>query len=72
MDADGCSWLFIDRTLSRIHPEDGRLEKIMDCDSAGRTLFVGNGLYLYDGGRLFFEEFAGIKRMRNVLNLPAK
>ena len=68
---DGCGWLFIDRTLSRIHPSDGKIEKVMECDIAGRMLFVGRDLYLYNGGRLFFEEFAGLKRIREVVGNDA-
>jgi hypothetical protein len=63
---DRCGWLFIDRTLCRVRPDTAELEKIMECDFAGRMLFVGKDLYLYNGGRLFFDEFAGIKRIRNV------
>jgi len=66
MGPDGCGWLFIDRTLCRIHPDNGRVEKIMECDFAGRMFFVGRDLYLYNGGRLFFGRFAGIKRIRNL------
>lgn len=63
---DGCGWLFIDRALCRIHPDDGRVEKVMDCDFAGRMFFTGNDLYFYNGGRMLYDEFAGIKRIRNV------
>ena len=66
MGPDGCGWLFVDKTLCRIHPEDARVEKVMVCDFAGRMIFVGKDLYLYNGGRLFYDVFAGIKRIRNV------
>jgi outer membrane protein assembly factor BamB len=64
---DGCGWLFVDQTLSRIHPDDGKVEAVLQCDVAGRLLFIGRDLYLYNGGRQYFGGFAGIKRIRSVL-----
>jgi len=64
---DGCGWLFIDEWLSRIEPSDGRVEKIMKMDQRGRMLFVGDDLYVYNGGREYFNGFAGIVRIRAVL-----
>lgn len=33
----------------------------------GRMFFVGDDLYIYNGGREYFNGFAGILRVRNVL-----
>ena len=64
---DGCGWLFIDDYLSRIVPSDGRIEKILKMKDRGRMLFVGDDVYIYNGGREYFNGFAGIFRVRNVL-----
>ena len=64
---DGCGWLFIDEYLSRIVPSDGTVEKIMKMKDRGRMFFVGDDLYIYNGGRENFNGFAGILRIRNVL-----
>jgi len=64
---DGCAWLFIDEWLSRIVPSDGKVEKIMKMNERGRMFFVGDDLYIYNGGREYFNGFAGILRIRNVL-----
>lgn len=69
---DGCGWLFVDQTLSRIHPDDGRVEPVLTCDVAGRLVFAGNDLYVYNGGRQYFGGFAGIKRIRDVLITDGK
>jgi len=63
---DGCGWLFIDKWLARINPQDGTVEKIMEMDKRGRMFFVGDDLYIYNGGRQYFGGFAGILRIRNV------
>ena len=63
---DGCGWLFIDEWLSRIDPRDGSVEKIMQMKQRGRMFFVGDDLYIYNGGRQFFNGFAGILRIRNM------
>ena len=64
---DGCGWLFIDEYLSRIVPSDGVIEKLIKMQERGRMLFVGDDLYIYNGGREYFNGFAGILRIRNVL-----
>ena len=63
---DGCGWLFIDGWLTRIHPSDGRVEKIMAMKQRGRMFFVGDDLYIYNGGREYFNGFAGILRVSSV------
>jgi len=64
---DGCGWLFVDDTLMRIHPEDGRPESVLKGGPAGRLLFLGADLYIYNGGRQYFGGFRSIKRIRNIL-----
>ena len=64
---DGCGWLFIDEYLARIVPSDGTVERIMKMKDHGRMFFVGDDLYIYNGGREYFNGFAGILRIRNVL-----
>jgi hypothetical protein len=63
---DGCGWLFIDKTLTRIHPEDGRVEKVLDLEHGGRLLFLGEDLYIYSGGRQFFGGFSQLLRLKDV------
>ena len=63
---DGCGWLFVDNWLARVNPADGAVEKIREMDSRGRMFFVGNDLYIYNGGRQYFGGFAGILRIRGV------
>jgi len=62
---DGCGWLFIDKTLSRVHP-DGTLEKVKEMKHGARMLFLGDDLYFYNGGRQFFGGFSQVWRIRNV------
>ena len=64
---DGCGWLFIDEYLARIVPGDGAVERVMKMKDRGRMFFVGDDLYIYNGGREYFNGFAGILRIRNVL-----
>jgi len=63
---DGCGWLFVDNWLTRINPADGAVERIREMDSRGRMFFVGDDLYIYNGGRQWFGGFAGILRIRDV------
>ncbi len=63
---DGCGWLFVDKWLSRIHPEDGTVEKVLEMPRGARLLFLGDDLYLYGGGRQFFGGFAQVLRIRSV------
>ena len=63
---DGCGWLFIDEWLTRIVPEEGRVERILRLKERGRMFFVGDDLYIYNGGREYFRGFAGILRIRQV------
>lgn len=65
---DGCGWLFVDEYLSRIVPSDGTVEKIIRMKDRGRMFFVGDDLYIYNGGREYFNGFAGILRVRHVLS----
>ena len=68
---DGCGWLFIDKDLCRIHPADGRVEKVLaNCAARGRMFFVGDDLYIYNGGRQYFGGFAGIMRVAGVFAAP--
>jgi hypothetical protein len=63
---DGCGWLFIDRWLTRIRPQDGRVEKLLELKQGARLLFLGDDLYLYGGGRQFFGGFSQVLRIRKV------
>jgi len=62
---DGCGWLFIDNYLSRVHP-DGTVEKVLQMKHGARILFLGDDLYLYNGGRQFFGGFSQVLRIRSV------
>jgi len=67
LSPDGCGWLFIDGDLCRINPADGRVEKVVtNCEVRGMMFFVGDDLYIYNGGRQYFGGFAGISRIRRV------
>ena len=45
----------------------GTVERIMKMKQCGRMFFLGNDLYIYNGGREYFNGFAGIQRIQNVL-----
>ena len=62
---DGCGWFFIDKWLTRIHP-DGTVEKIRELPHAARLTFHGDDLYLYSGGRQFFGRYSAVLRMRDM------
>jgi len=62
---DGCGWLFIDNDLARIHP-DGTVEKVARMDLPARMLFLGDDLYMFNGGRQEFGGFSNILRVRDV------
>lgn len=44
---DGWVWLYVDRTICRVEPRTGVIERILDAPPARNLLFVGNDLYLY-------------------------
>ena len=62
---DGCGWLFIDNRLTRIHP-DGTVEKLQELKHTGQLFFIGEDLYIYNGGRDVFGGFAGVLRIKGV------
>jgi len=63
---DGCGWLFVDDALSRVHP-DGRLEAVKTmADSRGRLLWLGEDLYIYNGGHESYGVMTHLFRLRNV------
>jgi len=67
---DGCGWFFVlgadDRTyLARIHPGDGTVEKVIETGFAGHLCFMGDDLYLYNGGE-GTADFTTLKRIRSV------
>ena len=62
---DGCGWLFIGFDMTRIHP-DGTVETVLRLDVPGQILFVGDDLYMYNGGRQSWGGFSSILRIRNV------
>lgn len=68
---DGCGWLFVDNAICRIHPDDGRLEKVFEMAQKGRLLFTGADLYVYNGGRVFFGGFSQLLRIGNVFAAKA-
>ena len=64
---DGCGWLFIGEDLCRIHPADGRVERVIEKPPhKGRMFFIGNDLYIYNGGRQYYNGFAGVLRIRDI------
>ena len=62
---DGCGWLFIDKHLSRIHP-DGTVQKVMEAQP-GMLMWAGEDLFIYPGGRGRFGGFSGVIVIRDVL-----
>jgi hypothetical protein len=63
---DGCGWLFVGDTLTRIHP-DGAIEEVLEMEHTGQLFFVGDDLYIYNGGRDRFGGFTEVLRIRDVL-----
>jgi outer membrane protein assembly factor BamB len=63
---DGCGWLFVDKVLTRVHPATGEVEAVMELEERGMLCWVGDDLYVYNGGRQCFRGFSGIHRVRRV------
>jgi len=47
MGPDGWVWLYIDNVISRIRPEDGMIERLLEARPAQNLLFFNNDVYLY-------------------------
>lgn len=70
---DGCGWLFIEAPegetwLARIHPKDGRVEKVRETDFAGHLCFMDGDIYMYNGGEAG-NNFITIKRIRDIFDV---
>jgi hypothetical protein len=55
---DGWVWLYIDNSISRIRPEDGVIERVLDAKPPQNLLFFNNDLYLY--GTTSLRRIAGL------------
>ncbi|MDW8129034.1 MAG: hypothetical protein RMI94_00675 [Bryobacterales bacterium] len=59
---DGWVWLYVGRTICRIEPRTGVIERILDAPPARNLLFMDGDLYLYGT--------TSLARIRGLLRLP--
>ena len=63
---DGCGWLFVDNDLCRILP-NGEIEHVRAMpETRGQMFFVGETLYVYNGGRIFYRTFPNVVKIEDL------